>query len=79
MSKIKVLIICVSLFALFLTPRNVNAAADVVEPSFHSSINHDKNVSRSSLEGALSKHGLDQAGHGILILAIVGFLALRKR
>ncbi len=79
MSKIKVSIICVSLFALFLAPRNAEAAPEAREPSFHTPFNHEKMVSRSKLETALSNNSLDQVGHGILILAIVGFLALRKR
>lgn len=78
MTKIKIIIICVSILALVVAPRNVSADQRQ-EPSFHSSMQPNKTVSNSNIELAMSNNGLDQIGHGLLVLTIVGFLALRKR
>lgn len=71
----------ISLSALILLVAPTHTSADVGdrEPSFHSVIHSEKSISNSSLDTALSNHGLDQMGHGFLVLSIIAFLALRKR
>jgi len=78
MAKIKIMIICVCLIAFTGMPIIV-AADSQREPSFQANLGPGKHFSDSHLDSALSNHSLDQAGHGLLVLAIVTFLALRKR
>ncbi len=79
MTKIKIMIICVSILALAMAPRNVAAEMENHEPTFHSQLDAHKFISQPSVDNALTNHGFDQVGHGILVIIIAGFLALRKR
>lgn len=79
MTKTKVFAICTAVAILASAPRNVAAEPRATEPSFQSSFASTKHVSKSSVDAALSKNGLDQIAHSLIILAAVGFLAFRKR
>lgn len=72
-------IISFSALMLVMPPAHSVAQANDGEPSFHSPLGSENFISSSSLDSALSNHGLDQMGHGFLILSIITFLALRKR
>lgn len=79
MTKTKVFAICTAVAILASAPRNAAAEPMANEPTFQSNLTSTKHISPSSIEAALSKQGLDQIAHSLLILAAVGFLALRKR
>ncbi|MFL0800486.1 MAG: hypothetical protein K6L80_08565 [Agarilytica sp.] len=79
MTKIKMMIICVCILAFAIAPRNVSAEIENHEPTFHSHLSTHKSISQPSVDNALTNHGFDQVGHGILVILIAGFLALRKR
>ncbi len=81
MTKTKVFAICTAVAILASAPRNAAAEpiATASEPTFQSNLTSTKHISQSSVDAALSKQGLDQIAHSLLILAAVGFLALRKR
>lgn len=72
-------IISFSALIFLVAPTHTSAEIADIEPSFHGVIHPEKSISSSSLDTALSNHGLGQMGHGFLVLSIVAFLALRKR
>ncbi len=76
---IKMMITCVYLIALLGIPKTMAATGAKFEPTWQSSLSRGSLVSTSSQENALANHPLDHAGHGVLILAVVTLLAVRKK
>jgi len=78
MTKTKILTAVMTVAILAGLPRTASATTDQ-EPSFTAHFSPTKEVSSTSLDAALSNHPLEQLGHGLLVVAIAGILARRKR